>query len=63
MATSADFFRENAQLFSNPRTEAERFNLYGGLINLADQIDQMDRKIRNIEDIVVRMANLQRQSL
>jgi hypothetical protein len=49
MARPRDFFSENAQLFSNPNTEQERFNLYGGLIALSDQIDDMGRRIRSIE--------------
>jgi hypothetical protein len=48
MTRPKDFFTENHQLFSNPSTEQERFNLYGGLVALCNQIDDMERRIRSV---------------
>lgn len=52
-------FQENLNLFSNPKTEPEKFNLYAGLQNLViglenleDEINQMKNRIASIERCV-----------
>lgn len=57
MANPKDFFAENYRLFSNPQTEPERFNLYGGLVALSNQIDDMERRIRSIEQNINFLAS------
>ena len=41
-------FDENFQLFSNPRTEPEKYNLYAGLSNLAKGLQQLQSSISQI---------------
>lgn len=42
-------FNENLQLFGNPNTEPEKYNLYAGLANLADAIASIEAKLDQIE--------------
>lgn len=48
MARAAEFFRDNFQLFGNLE-EKEKYNLYGGLIELAKDIEDIEYKLNNIE--------------
>ncbi len=50
MARAVDFFRENCQLFSNPQDAPEKYNLYGGLIQLAKDIEEIQRRLKSMED-------------
>ena len=50
-------FLENLRLFSNAKTEPERFNLYSGLVALSDTVASLTHTIRNIDlqlDSIVR---------
>ena len=42
-------FAENLRLFSNTTTQAEKFNLYGGLKNMALIIHQQNDRIAGLE--------------
>ncbi|MFH0940541.1 MAG: hypothetical protein V1840_01650 [Candidatus Omnitrophota bacterium] len=51
-AMPRDFFAENQRLFSSATGDAEqqeKFNLYGGLYALAEQLDNISISLRNIE--------------
>jgi flagellar hook-associated protein FlgK len=50
MARAVDFFRENTQLFSDPQNTPEKFNLYGGLIALAKDIEEIKSQLSNIQN-------------
>lgn len=55
MATPRAFFQENLNLFTNPQgtpEQQEKYNLYGGLMALARQIEDIELKVRNIEQAV-----------
>jgi hypothetical protein len=41
-------FLENRNLFGNAQSEPEKYNLYNGLANLAEAIEEMDRKLNNL---------------
>ncbi len=56
MARPVDFFRENLQLFGNI-DEKERYNLYGGLVALARQIDNIERTVQSLEDSIRYLSN------
>jgi len=43
-------FEENIQLFSNPQTNPENFNLYNGLRNLAIGLEELEQRISRIEE-------------
>jgi len=55
MARPVDFFRENLQLFGDLE-EKERYNLYGGLIALAKQIDNIENRLQNMEHAIHRLG-------
>jgi len=42
-------FLENMALFDNAQTQAEKFNLYKGLANLADAIDDIERAVEQFQ--------------
>lgn len=48
-------FDENFQLFGNPRTEPEKYNLYAGLSNLSTGLAELRSKIENIEYILAQI--------
>lgn len=48
MAQAKDFFRDNLRLFGNLE-EKEKYNLYGGLIALAKDIENIKQTLNNIE--------------
>lgn len=45
-------FHENLQHFGDARTQPEKFNLYNGLYQLSDAIDDLERKIKEIDRIL-----------
>jgi len=49
MANPKDFFIENSQRFANPDTEPEKFNLYGGLTAICNQLSDIENRLRKIE--------------
>ena len=60
MARPVNFFVENQNLFSNSRGDAEqqeKYNLYGGLAALSNQIEEIERKIRNLESYIINIQN------
>jgi len=59
MARPVDFFRENLELFGD-LNEKERYNLYGGLIALAKQIDDIERRVQNMEANIYNLINRSR---
>jgi hypothetical protein len=57
-----DCFKENIQLFANPKTEPEKYNLYNGLMALADKIDEIESLLKKVNRILteidLRVLNL-----
>lgn len=57
--TAKKCFAENIQLFAHAQTEPEKFNLYNGLHNATDAIEQLERRLlaieQNIEHILHRL--------
>ena len=49
-------FMENLQLFADAKTNPEKFNLYNGLLGISDQIDDLERRIKNIENLLLTMS-------
>jgi len=47
---SSKFFQENLQLFGDPNNAPEKFNLYGGLIALAKEIEEIESKLSYIQN-------------
>ncbi len=43
-------FGENQRLFGNSTTEPEKFNLYAGLYNLAQAIEEMQSDLHKIKE-------------
>jgi hypothetical protein len=41
-------FVENLQLFSNPQTEPEKFNLYNGLASLVEGMEELELKVQSL---------------
>ena len=55
-------FGENITLFANAQTAPEKFNLYNGLYNLADAVEQIERRLTAIENAVNQLgAQLQQR--
>ena len=51
-------FRENLRLFgSDPRTQTEKFNLYNGLINIAEGLKDLKSAIDKIEQRLQHLEN------
>ncbi|MBU2235575.1 hypothetical protein KKA01_00775 [Patescibacteria group bacterium] len=44
-----EHFIENRNLFGDISTEPEKFNLYGGLADLANSLREMSDRISNLE--------------
>ena len=42
-------FLENLQLFANPQTEKEKYNLYNGLRGLSETVENLVHAVHNIE--------------
>lgn len=53
--TARKCFAENIQLFGNPQEAPEKFNLYNGLVNLAEAIEH---DMSNIKDQIQYLHNL-----
>lgn len=51
-------FEENLQLFGDPHSQPEKFNLYNGLKNLADSLTTLDQKLNNVHSEVVNLQNV-----
>lgn len=47
--TARACFAENIRLFGNAKTQPEKFNLYNGLLNLADAIKKLEDRLDDIE--------------
>jgi hypothetical protein len=45
-----DCFVENLKLYGDPKTQAEKYNLYNGLANLAEAISDLRDDVRKIKD-------------
>ncbi len=50
--TGQGCFRENLTLFADAITQPEKFNHYNGLLQMATQIDDMERRLKNIENML-----------
>ncbi len=48
-------FNENIQLFSNPESEPEKYNLYNGLLNLTQAVEDLQSQVRKIEQDIERI--------
>ena len=46
---AAKCFNENRNLFSNPQTLPEKFNLYNGLENMAVMVEHLLSKVEHLE--------------
>lgn len=57
MARSKDFFAENQNLFSSAQNEPEKYNLYGGLYALAEEVENLNRTLRDIEGTLNNIQN------
>ena len=44
------FFEENLQLFGDPQTDPEKYNLYNGLLNLVNALEMLDQQIRHLAE-------------
>lgn len=53
--TAKKCFLDNLDRFGNAQHEAENYNLYNGLANLAIAIEQIEERIRFIESTVNRI--------
>ncbi|MFH1459440.1 MAG: hypothetical protein ABIG64_03590 [Candidatus Omnitrophota bacterium] len=53
MSGPSKFFEENTALFANTTTEAERYNLYQGLVAICNQLNEIERRQRNIESYIL----------
>ena len=42
-------FLENRQLFANPQTDPEKYNLYNGLQGLSETVESLNHAVHNIE--------------
>jgi hypothetical protein len=47
-------FEENTQLFSDPKIEPEKYNLYAGLCGLARAMESIEKKVIAIEQAIGR---------
>jgi hypothetical protein len=47
-----DCFKENIQLSANPKKEPEKYNLYNGLMALADKIDEIESLLKKVNRIL-----------
>lgn len=45
----ASCFSENIQLFANPKTEPEKYNLYNGLKGMAETIESLHHHVYKLE--------------
>jgi len=45
-------FAENLKLFGNAQTQPEKYNLYNGLANLSDSIEEMQNEIHRLRQEV-----------
>jgi hypothetical protein len=50
--TAKKQFAENIQLFGNPNSQPEKFNLYGGLSNLAEALQNIENDLYEIKRLV-----------
>lgn len=60
MARPKDFFAENQTLFSSAlgtKDQQEKFNLYGGLSLLAEQLDAINSTLKNMETRIYNIEN------
>ena len=51
-------FSENLRLFANPTLEPEKYNLYNGLLNLAEAIKGIEQRIKYIKNEIDDIAEL-----
>ena len=59
--SGAAHFAENQKLFSSTQTEKEKFNLYGGLGNMARTIQQQGEQIARLEKQLAEVIKLLKQ--
>lgn len=55
-------FEENLKLFGNAQTQPEKFNLYNGLYYLASEVENINRKIDDLEQMLNQLAQIVQQS-
>ena len=62
ITVAQDCFKENIQFFADPKTEPEKYNLYNGLMALADKIDEIESRLKKVNKILteidLRVLNL-----
>ena len=51
-------FEEIINLFSDPQTQPEKYNLYNGLYNLADEIEKINYQLQQIIQALNSVATL-----
>jgi hypothetical protein len=45
-------FDENKQLFGNPKSQPEKFNLYGGLSNLVEALQNIENDLYEVKRLI-----------
>lgn len=50
-------FQENINLFSDPKNQPEKYNLYGGLLNLAWGMDTLKTLLNEINSRLIAIQN------
>jgi hypothetical protein len=58
ITTAKKFFEENMHLFANAQTEPEKFNLYNGLWNLADSLQQIETEMHRLQQQVINLHTM-----
>lgn len=48
-------FEDNLNLFWDPNVNPEKYNLYAGLMNLADGLNRLEARVEDIEQKIKRM--------
>ena len=49
LSVSIECFSENLQLFGDPQSNPEKYNLYNGLANLAEGIGELENEIDRLK--------------
>ena len=49
ITTAKKCFKENMRLCADPDKEPEKYNLYSGLVSLADSIEELHKTVNDIK--------------
>lgn len=56
-------FAENLQLFGDPHSEPEKYNLYSGMLNIAKGLNDMEHRLSQLEREVMTLRQALAASL